>query len=120
MAAELVIPLEVLARLPSKVLRQLAEAARIQEEAKEAYQPDFTDCIRALFQQRGLPPAPPHDGQKEAEWRRLFVAAVTECHQRRTMGQLPARKPGVPGALVAVTKRGEPRRREVPTGRVPG
>lgn len=109
MAAELTIPLEVLARLPSKVLRQIAEAAEFRERTAPAPTPDFAECVKALFHQRKLPPTPPPDGQKQTEWRRLFVAAVGECYQRRMMGQYRAVKAGVAGALVPVTKRGSPR-----------
>ena len=110
MPAEITIPLEVLARLPPRVLRQLAEAAEIRERRREQLTPDFTDCVKALFVQQKLPPEPPPDGEKQAEWRRVFVAAIGECYRRRLMGQHRAAAAGVPGLLVAVTKKGTARR----------
>jgi hypothetical protein len=117
MLAEITIPLEVLARLPPSVLRKLAEAAEIRERAPEQrerrpeQEEKLDDCVRALFVQRKLPGVPPADLQKQAEWRRLFVAAVTECHRRYTTGQYRAVAPGVAGAMVAVTQKGVARRR---------
>lgn len=110
MPAEITIPLEVLARLPPSVLRQLAEAAEIRERRPEQEE-KLDDCVKALFLQRKLPGAPPDDLQKAAEWRRMFVAAIGECHRRYTMGQHRAVTPGMAGAMVAVTQRGVARRR---------
>jgi hypothetical protein len=109
MPAEITIPLEVLARLPPRVLRQLAEAAEIRERAP-GQREQLDDCVKALFLQRKLPGAPPADLQKQAEWRRLFVAAVGECHRRYTMGQYRAVTPGAPGAMVPITKKGVARK----------
>jgi hypothetical protein len=109
MPGEVTIPLEVLARLPPRVLRQLAEAAEMRERGPEPAE-KLDDCVKALFLQRKLPGAPPADVGKAAEWRRLFVAAVGECHRRYTTGQYRAVTPGVAGAMVAVTQRGVARR----------
>ena len=108
--AEITLPIEVLARLPPRVLRQIAEVAERRAQGPEP-RPDFSECVKALFTRERLPLGPPPDGEKQAEWRRAFVAAVGECYERWIMGQQRALAAGVAGALVATTRRGTPRRR---------
>lgn len=110
---EVTIPIEMLARLPPRLLRRIAEAGERREREPEPPL-DLNDCVKALFRQQKLPPAPPPNLRDQANWRRAFVAAVEECYDRRRMGQYRAVTKGVPGALVPVTAKGTARVRFKP------
>ena len=109
MAEELLVPLSMLAKLPPKTLRHLAGVAE-QERGPRPEPPSLEDCVKVILRQHKLSEtAPAENGQKQLDWRRAYVAAVGDCHRRRTTGQQRAVVPGIPGALVATTKAGMPR-----------
>jgi hypothetical protein len=103
MAAMVAIPAEVLRTLPKKWQERVLGVGQPQRFTPLPV--DVTDCVKALLTGQKLPLDPPAGNAPTAlAWRRAFVAATAECHQRKVMGQMPAMKAEAEGLLVPARK----------------